>query len=68
MGFFGKKKSRPSHDRYDVTSDSSMTRWPQRHCDYCGNTTMHKVARTHQGSSRAVSTCTDCKAWEEVPW
>lgn len=69
MGLFGKKKSRSNDGgHYDVTSDPNMTRWPQRFCDHCGETTLHKVSRNSRGSSDATSQCKTCMKWEEVSW
>ena len=67
MGLFSRGRGSTSGS-YDVTSDPSMTRWEQRHCDSCRKTTTHKIARTARGSSRATATCTECKNWEEESW
>lgn len=69
MGWFGSKKKNQGSQGMDVTEDSSMTRFEDRHCNRCGARTKHKISRATSGSSQAYASCKGgCGGYQEVVW
>lgn len=66
-----RKKSKKTHSNHTYLSakdDPHLTRFYNKNCHKCGQTSRHEIARLSRNSTRAYVTCSACDYWKEESW